>query len=359
MHALTWIFGLDRLEWRKPTKRRMCSADRKGSLTVCEIALHAIAIYFCCVFLSSNADAMQAAGIVATPGSEPAKPSENLRILFAGDIMLDNGPGNVIANGKDPFEACAPLFEGVDLCIGNLECVLGRGGEMRLKPYVFRGASDSPRFIKKYFHAVSLANNHSLDFGPGGMVEMIAVLKREKLPYFGGGLNLKEATAPFVTSIKGHKIAILGFNEFYAQEYAATADVAGNSPLSDEAVIVEVKAAREKLGCDVIIPFLHWGEELMPAPRPDQLKSAKKWIDAGATAIIGAHPHVTQTVDAYRGKPIVYSLGNFAFDYFPVDPPEWIGWVAILEIEPSGTVGLELKTIVLDAAGCPKPAPTE
>jgi len=297
--------------------------------------------------------------IFPSQAQEPSKPKESVRILFAGDIMLDHGPGNRVANGKDPFEACASLFEGIDLSIGNLECVLGRGGEMRLKPYVFRGASDSPRFIKKYFHAVSLANNHSLDFGPGGMVEMLAVLEREKLPNFGGGLNIKQAMAPFVTEIKGHKIAIFGFNEFHAQEYAATETLAGNAPLLEPGVTQAIKNAKEKLGCNVVIPFLHWGEELMPTPRPDQAKWAKGWIDAGATAIIGAHPHVPQTIETYRGAPIVYSLGNFAFDYFPVDPPEWIGWIAILEITPTGVVNLEIKSIILDAAGCPKPAPSE
>lgn len=287
------------------------------------------------------------------------KPKETIKILFAGDIMLDGGPGNYVANGKDPFAACAPLFEGIDLCIGNLECVLGRGGEQQLKPYVFRGPADSTRFLKKYFHAVSLANNHSMDYGPGGMVEMLSLLDREKLPYFGGGLNLKQASSPFVIEIKGHKIAILGFNEFKATVYAATKSVAGNAPLSDLAVVNAVKNAREKLGCNVVIPFLHWGREMMPTPRPDQVKSAKVWIDSGATAVIGAHPHVTQTIDIYRGSPIIYSLGNFAFDYFPVDPFEWVGWVAVIFIEPSGTVGLEIKTITLDQAGCPKLASTD
>ena len=286
-------------------------------------------------------------------------PKESIKILFAGDIMLDGGPGNFVANGKDPFVACSPLFEGVDLCIGNLECVLGQGGEQQLKPYVFRGATDSPRFLKKYFHALSLANNHSMDYGPAGMEGMLAVLEREKIPYFGGGLNLKQAVAPFVIELKGHKIAILGFNEFRAQDYAATKNVAGNAPLSDSGVTKAIKNAREKLGCNVVIPFLHWGQELTPAPRPDQAISSRIWIDAGATAVIGAHPHVTQTIETYRGSPIIYSLGNFAFDYFPVDPPEWTGWVAILEIEPTGAVGLEIKTIVLDAAGCPKPLTTD
>jgi poly-gamma-glutamate capsule biosynthesis protein CapA/YwtB (metallophosphatase superfamily) len=282
-----------------------------------------------------------------------------IKILFAGDIMLDGGPGNKVANGVDPFEACSSLFDGVDLCIGNLECVLGRGGTKQAKPYVFRGATDSPRFLKKYFHAVSVANNHSLDYGPDGMVEMLAVLKREKLPSFGGGLDLKEAMTPFVIDIKGHRIAILGFNEFYAEDYAATDTQAGNAPMFEPGVTNAIKNAKDKLKCDVVIPYLHWGEEMVPTPRPDQTKMSKGWIEAGATAVVGTHPHIPQTLDIYRGAPIVYSLGNFAFDYFPVDPLEWIGWVVVFEIATDGTVGLEIKTIVLNEAGCPRPAPTE
>jgi poly-gamma-glutamate synthesis protein (capsule biosynthesis protein) len=148
-------------------------------------------------------------------------------------------------------------------------------------------------------------------------------------------------------------------NEFHAQEYAATESVAGNAPLLEPGVTQAIKNARETLGCNVVIPFLHWGEEMMPMPRQDQAKSAKAWIDAGATAIIGAHPHVAQTVETYRGAPIVYSLGNFVFDYYPVDPLEWTGWIAILEISAAGMVNLEIKTVILDAAGCPQPAPTE
>ena len=320
--------------------------------------------YFLCLLTVFNTSAA-ICQITEAPGQAQRKPiaktipRESIRILFVGDIMLDGGPGHLVANGKDPFKACAHFFEGVDLSIGNLECVLGDGGEQQLKPYVFHGAQDSPRFLKKYFQAVSLANNHSMDYGPAGMEEMLSVLEREKIPYFGGGRNLNQANSPFVIEIKGHKIAILGFNEFRARDYAATKNMAGNAPLSDHAVVKAVTNAREKLGCNVVIPYLHWGQEMTPTPRPDQEISSRKWIDSGATAVIGSHPHVTQTIESYRGSPIIYSLGNFVFDYFPVDPLEWIGWVAIIQIEPSGTVSLEIKTVVLDPAGCPKPVSTD
>jgi poly-gamma-glutamate synthesis protein (capsule biosynthesis protein) len=275
------------------------------------------------------------------------------KILFVGDVMLDNGPGHVIASGRDPFQACQSLFEGVDLSIANLECVLGRGGEQLLKNYVFRGAIDSPRHLKKYFHAVSLANNHSGDYGPEGLAEMLTVLERERIAYFGAGRNPEEAMRPFVFSCKGHKIAILGFNEFNSGFYAAKPGIPGNAPLDEAGVTSAIKHAREKLGCDIVIPFLHWGEEMWPEPRADQRQMARRWIDAGASAVIGAHPHVTQTVEYHRGRPIIYSLGNFVFDYFPPDPPEWTGWVAILEFDATGTIDLQLRSVTLDAAGCP------
>ena len=77
-------------------------------------------------------------------------------------------------------------------------------------------------------------------------------------------------------------------------------------------------------------------------------------IDAGASAVIGAHPHVTQTIDLYCGAPIVYSLGNFVFDYFPGDPPVWSGWCIELKIAKNGTVDLTTTVVELDPIGVPR-----
>jgi poly-gamma-glutamate synthesis protein (capsule biosynthesis protein) len=95
-------------------------------------------------------------------------------------------------------------------------------------------------------------------------------------------------------------------------------------------------------------------------PREHQRTDARRWIDAGATAIIGGHPHVTQTIDSYRGSPIVYSLGNFVFDYYPSDPAIWHGWAIRLSIPPQvdgkqGPIDWETITLKLDSAGLPHP----
>jgi hypothetical protein len=286
---------------------------------------------------------------------DESDPSDLLRIAFVGDIMLDGGPGHWISLGKDPFARCREILDQADLRIGNLECVLGSGGERQSKPYVFRGAGGSAKFLKPVFDAVGLANNHTLDYGPDGLMGCIAELKKEGIPYFGGGKNIQRSRKPLVLEKKGRRIGLLGFNEFFAEDYAAGEDRPGNNPLERTALLDDIRLCRDRLRCDVVLPFLHWGEEMEMQPREDQRTLAKECIDAGASAIIGAHPHVAQTVDLYHGRPIVYSLGNFVFDYFAGDQEVSLGWIATLEIDSAGHVDLRLDAVTMDAAGIPSP----
>ncbi len=291
-----------------------------------------------------------------TPVAVPTKSSvsEPIRVLFVGDIMLDNGPGHIISCGKDPFEQCAKTLKAADIRVGNLECVLGDVGTKQVKPFTFGAANDSPKYLLKYFDALSLANNHSLDWGPEGLTEMMRVLQVTGIPIFGAGKTIAESRAPLIMEKKGHRIALLGFNEFYKENYAVSDSRAGNNPLEMDHVLADIRKSKTDLKCDIVIPFLHWGDEMEVQPREDQRKMARQCIDAGASAVIGSHPHVTQTIETYRGAPIVYSLGNFVFDYFPGDPPLWIGWIATVEFSGTGT-GLEIEAVSLDASGIPAP----
>ena len=281
-------------------------------------------------------------------------PPGSVAVVFVGDVMLDNGPGHAIASGRDPFAACADLLLDADFTIGNLECVLGRAGKLAHKAYVFRAAEDSPRFLKRYFTAVSLGNNHAFDFGPEGLVAALDILDREKIGRFGAGRTLAEARQPFVLEKDGLRIAILAANGFRAADYAATDATPGVAPLREGELLADIAAARKQ--ADVVVPFVHWGDELVAGPLEADRAFARKMIDAGAAAVIGSHPHVTQTVDVHRGGPIVYSLGNFVFDYYPCDPPEWTGWVVKLTVAKGEPVAVETRAVVLDAAGLPRPA---
>jgi len=295
--------------------------------------------------------------IAANDAAKPSPPAAGMSIVFVGDIMLDGGPGHAVSSGRDPFAACSQLLADADYSVGNLECVLGRGGERMLKPFSFRAAADSPRFLKKHFSAVSLANNHSGDFGPAGLVEQLRILDEAGIQSFGAGRTLAEARQPLVLERDGFKVALLGSNGFRALTTAATADRAGSAPLEEEQVLEDIRAARTR--ADAVVPFVHWGPENTPQPRPAQVRLARKMVDAGAAAVIGAHPHVTQTVEMVRGVPIIYSLGNFVFDYFPGDPPEWTGWVVKLTFQPGQPVDLAMHSVKLDSSGIPRPVVEE
>ncbi len=101
---------------------------------------------------------------------------------------------------------------------------------MLLKAYSFRAAKGSPTLLKKYFDALSLANNHTFDFGPEGVTSSLDMLNREGIQFFGAGKNIVEARKPLVLDCKGKKIGLLGYNDFRSKEYAATANQAGNVP---------------------------------------------------------------------------------------------------------------------------------
>ncbi len=115
-----------------------------------------------------------------------------VRIVFAGDVMLDGGPGHAIVHGDDPFVEFASIFHKADIAVCNLECAVAPGGEQVLKPYTFRGPPESIPLLKKYFSAINLANNHSCDFGKEAFLNQLALLKKAELPYFGGGSNHEE-----------------------------------------------------------------------------------------------------------------------------------------------------------------------
>jgi poly-gamma-glutamate synthesis protein (capsule biosynthesis protein) len=316
--------------------------------------------FFLAVVLGFLAPLLSANAMLADENSSEAKP---LKIVFVGDVMLDGGPGHIIGNGGDPFAEVAKILLDADAGVANLECVISKKGAPLVKSYTFLGKPESIPLLKKYFSAVSIANNHSGDYGKEAFADQLDIFDREKLPYFGGGRNIKDARKPLVITRRGKKIALLGYCDFPPKKFAADNDEPGTAWLVEENVLSDIRAAKSDEHADLVIPYLHWGEEMEPAPTDEQKILARKMIDAGADAVIGSHPHVTQTIEYYRGRPIVYSLGNFVFDYFPKDPPVWYGWIVVLSFNGQTGVDLTTYTVELDPAGIPhlfpKPAKKE
>ncbi len=299
--------------------------------------------------------AMSMSMSLALPVANTA-PTAPLTLLFAGDIMLDDGPGRTIAAGGDPLAPFDAILRAADYRIGNLECPVAEGGAaLERKLITFRAQPAVLAKLQGRFDAVSVANNHSGDYGQVAFVETLSHLQRAGIDYVGGGSNLTEAHRPLWIKRNGLKVALLAYNEFKPRSFEAGASWPGVAWSEDSFVIADIKAAR-KAGADLVIPFLHWGWEYEPKPDARQQALAQKMIDAGADAVIGGHPHVTQGASLYRGRPIIWSLGNFVFDGFESAEPKK-GWLARLRLDRQGVAGFDTLQASIDDAGTPHPTP--
>ncbi len=285
--------------------------------------------------------------------STAAARGADIRMVFVGDVMLADGPGRLIRSGKDPFRHVAGALKDADITIGNLECVIASSGKPEPKPYTFRAPKQSLRLLKKYFSAVSLANNHSGDFGKGAFSEMLQLLEQHHIPYFGGGRDLRAAHQPYIQEVRGKRIAILGYNGFFPRSFEALNDAPGIAWLDEDMVVEAIQNAKQTLGVDILIVYPHWGWEYQKLASPRQRQLARLMIDSGADAVVGGHPHVTQDMEVYQGKPIFYSLGNFVFDGFN-DRDTRTGWLIELTFKQAGGISWQINEVSIDVKGVPR-----
>ncbi len=279
-----------------------------------------------------------------------------MRLSFVGDIMLDDGPGKVVAAGRDPLAHFALRLAQSDFAIGNLECPIATtGSALDNKIYTFRALPSATRVLQGKFAALSVANNHSGDYGQEAFLETLQHLNTANILAFGGGANLRQAHAPLWIEKNGIRVAVLAYNEFKPRSFEAGPNWPGVAWSEDEQVIRDIRAAR-RAGADWIIPFMHWGWENEPQPSERQRQLARTMIDAGADVVVGGHPHVTQGAETYKGKPIIYSLGNFVFDGFD-ELPNRQGWLLNLTLGKDTLLDWHTVLAEMDDEGTPHPRP--
>ncbi len=273
-------------------------------------------------------------------------------LVFAGDIMLAGRPGQCIARGMDPFNEFAGILKASDASIGNLECVVStKGKPMADKPWTFQPHPRVLPILARHFDVVSLANNHTGDFGNNAFVEQLDLLDRHHIAHIGGGRNTSEARMPHILTINGLRIALLAYNEFQPREFEAGPCWPGVAWGVDEQVLADIKAARSIHKADLVIPFMHWGDEQEPVNQR-QRQFARQMIDAGADVIVGSHPHCTQGAEYYKGKLIVYSLSDFVFDGFDEGPSRY-GWLLRLRLDRQGLTTWDTVVSHVDDDGIP------
>ncbi|MBX3119574.1 MAG: CapA family protein [Fimbriimonadaceae bacterium] len=246
-----------------------------------------------------------------------------------GDIML-----NGISAKTNPFVEISPYTVGCDVFIGNLEIPLTD----RTTPTSRKSAEDvkaKRQFILKAdpghathlkatgFDLVTLGNNHSMDYGPTGLIQMLKGLDSNRIAYAGAGINRDLAWEPAAREDKTHpKLSLTSMLAFMGDGalntcWPAGPKSAGLAALKLGGVVndktlptIQVIVDRAKKSGGFAIIALHWGLEKQTTPTPYQVALGRAFIDAGADVVLGHHPHVLQGAELYKGKPIFYSLGN-------------------------------------------------
>ena len=291
--------------------------------------------------------------LVWSPPGFSAEVAPPVSLVFAGDIVLDDAAGEMIRRGEDPFADFASVFKGADIRIGNLECVVASTGSAGDKNFTFRAHPRTLPILKRHFDAMALANNHSGDFGRPAFAEMLGLFKHAELGQFGGGHNLSEAHTPLIIERKGLRIALLGYSEFMPRSFEADYNAPGVAWSEDEQVVADIKKARRVYRADLVIPVMHWGWENELTSNARQRQLARTMIDAGADVVIGGHPHVTQEIEHYQGKPIIYSVGNFVMKETD-NANQRTGWVLRLQLDQHGVRSFDTRVAQINLDGIPR-----
>ncbi len=253
----------------------------------------------------------------------------SVNLGFAGDICFDDDEQVMLlyhSQGDDIKKCIDPeyirLMNEMDIMwINNEFCYSDRGTPMLGKAWTFKSDPKNVSILKELgVDIVGLANNHIFDYGEEAFCDTLEILKKAGIPYVGAGKNIKEAASPVYMEAGGIRIAYVAASR--AEKYILTPEAGEDSPgvlrCYDTARFVEsIKEARRN--ADVVITLPHWGTERSTILEQAQTSSAREYIDAGADIVIGAHSHCLQGMEYYKGKPIIYSLGNFWFDEFPED----------------------------------------
>ncbi len=218
-----------------------------------------------------------------------------------GKRIRQNGARSILSQVRAQLAAPGITF-------GNLECPLSSEGPHDPMELCFRADPKTVAvLLDGGFDVVSVANNHSLNAGRKGMQNTLATLSKHGVAYAGSHPDREQSWTPAYLSSGGVKVGFLACTDL-SFEHGSDCKVSRDPDLA----YAKVRAA--KSNCDLLFVSIHWGTEYQQHRDERQRKVALRLIDAGADCILGHHPHTLQGIGVYKGRPILYSMGNFVFD---------------------------------------------
>ena len=253
-------------------------------------------------------------GVVARAGTLLVRP---VLLDAVGDVTTGEEVGASVSSlgSNYPWSLVGSTLRAADVATANLEgAVSTRGAPVANKQFHFRG---SPALLRSAHGAggldvVTVANNHSGDYGSVALLDTIRYAHAAGLETVGGGSNAAAALRPVIVEAGGLRIGFVGLSDVNPYGFNATADSPGTAKADPDTVTAAVRAARRH--ADVVVCWFHWGTELHPDPSARQQQLAAAALDAGAQVVLGAHPHVFGAVNSpTRHSVVAWTLGNFVF----------------------------------------------
>ncbi|HEY0637200.1 MAG TPA: CapA family protein [Pseudonocardiaceae bacterium] len=245
--------------------------------------------------------------------AQPSRPPGEVVLTFAGDVHFAERTATLLDDPATAFGPVAEVFTASDLAVVNLETAVTTRGTAEPKKYLFRAPPATYEAVKAAgIDAVSIGNNHSLDYGPVGLADTVEHAAAAGVPVFGAGEDAAAAYAPWVTEVNGTTIALLGISQVHEleQSWNATDSRPGVAHARDATrSLAAVRDARAR--ADVVIVYMHWGRENNECPTGEMKTFAGKLADAGADVIIGTHAHLLQGDGWLDDTYVAYGLGNF------------------------------------------------
>jgi len=243
--------------------------------------------------------------------------AKEISFTFVGDIMLDrNVENSVHKNGYGDFSF---IFENVDflaksdITFGNLEGPMSDKGRDLGNLYSFRMNPLITLSLKGAgFDVLSVANNHSADWGEEAFVDTLNRLKLSGIVSVGGGMDKNDAESLKIIEKNGHRVGFIAFSDVGPKWFEAKDNKPGI--LLAKVELVEELIKKAKYQTDYVVVSFHFGNEYETVISGRQEELARSAINAGANIVVGHHPHVVQKIELYNGGLIAYSLGNFIFD---------------------------------------------
>ncbi|HEY7675432.1 MAG TPA: CapA family protein [Candidatus Methylomirabilis sp.] len=291
----------------------------------------------------------------------------------AGGIALA-AVGDVVLAREDPaaaFAPMAPLLRGADLRVANCEVALSnRGLPQHAKHEVLHSSPEMiAGLVAAGFDVLSLANNHTMDYGPEALLETIERLGRHGIACCGAGRDDAAAWRPAVVERRGLRVGFVACASEIYLGYAAHPGKPGIAVIRRDALYgprgvnpddlgrlaESLRAARR--AADVVVLCCHWGLSQSRALTVSQRAIARAALRAGAHLVLGHHPHVLQGIQVARRRAVCFSLGNFVFDL----PPPFLGpatretMLVFARMDRAGVAGLAFHPARINAAGQPEP----